>query len=117
MKMNRYMGKNCLIVLFFTGLFMTACATYYKVTDPVTGSVYYTEEVKREGSAAMFKDARSGAEVTIQNSEIKEVEKKEYNKGLVAPASKPTAVPAPAPPPAPAPAPPAPEPAPAPETP
>jgi len=118
--MKLFASKGWFTVLLFAGLLLSACASYYRVKDPSSGSVYYTEKVKREGSAAMFKDARSGAEVTIQNSEIKEIEKKEYYEALVAPASKPattpTAAPAPAPSAAPAPAPstaPAPEPAPA----
>jgi uncharacterized protein YceK len=86
------------------------CASYYKVTDPQTGSVYYTEKVDQlTGGAVKLKDARSGSLVTIQNSEVKEISSKEYEAGLTAPASKPAAAPAAAPAPkpeaAPAPAP------------
>ena len=113
-----------LVVVLSTGLLMSACATYYRVTDPSTGNAYYTEKVKRQGSAVRIKDARTGAEVTIQNSEIKDIEKQEYYQALVAPTPKaapapsaapapaPSAAPAPAPPAAPAPAPAAPAPAP-----
>jgi len=117
--MKLFTSKGWFIVVLSAGFLVSACASYYRVKDPATGSVYYTEKVKREGSAAMFKDARSGSDVTIQNSEIKEIEKKEYYEALVAPASKPaatpTAAPAPAPSAAPAPAPSA-APAPAPST-
>jgi len=101
------------------GLLVTACATYYKVKDPATGETYYTDKVKRESSgAAMFKDNRSNAEVTIQNSEIMEITKDEYKAALTAPAAPPAPAPKAAPAPAPEPAL-APEaaPAPAPETP
>ena len=33
------------------------CATYYRITDPAPGRMYYTDDVKRRGSAVMFRDA------------------------------------------------------------
>jgi len=120
--MKRFRIMSWIFVPLAVGLLVTACASYYKVRDPGTGNTYYTEKVKKEsGGAATFKDARSGAEVTIQNSEVTEISKGEYTAGISAAASKPaapTAAPAPAPAPAPeaAPAPaPTPAPAPAPE--
>jgi hypothetical protein len=59
-------------------LLVGGCASYYKVTDPGSGKVYYTENVNRVGSATRFKDAGTGAEVTIQNSEIIQVNKDEF---------------------------------------
>jgi hypothetical protein len=118
--MKRLTSLSWIVVLLAVGLLVTACATYYKVRDPGTGNTYYTEKVKKEsGGAATFKDARSGAEVTIQNSEVTEISKGEYTAGISAPTSTPapapTAAPAPAPAPIPTPAPaPAPEAAPAP---
>jgi len=111
------------IVLLSAGLLVAACASsYFKVTDPASKNVYYTEKVERAGGgAASFTDARSGAMVTLQNSEVKEINKDEYEKGRKTPVESPapaaTAAPAtPAPEAAPAPAPTAaPEPAPAPE--
>ena len=85
--MKKLTDKRLLVTVLFAGFLMTSCASYYKVADPATGSVYYTQEVKREGSAAMFKDGRSGAEVTIQNSEITEVKKEVYEAGIKAPTS------------------------------
>lgn len=75
------MSKSLLLVSVVAVVAVFGCAsTYYKVTDLVTGNVYYTDEVEREkGGAATIKDARSGAVLTIQNSEIMEIEKDEYN--------------------------------------
>ncbi|HTN42704.1 MAG TPA: hypothetical protein VMN77_02790 [Nitrospiria bacterium] len=79
-----------LIVPLSLALLVTACATYYKVRDPATGDVYYTEDVKQGGTgAAMFKDARSGSAVTIQNSEITEISEQEYKAGVSTPAPAP----------------------------
>jgi hypothetical protein len=100
MKMKRFNMNSRIVVLLSMGFLMTACATYYEVKDPTTGNIYYTEKVKRDQSATIFKDARSGAEVTIQNSEIREISGKEFDAGRAAPAAKPAAAPAPAPKPA-----------------
>ena len=113
--MKRFTNKTRIVVLLSAGFLLTACATYYKVTDPSSGNIYYTEKVKREGSAAQFKDARSGAEVTIQNSEVLEISGKQFDAGLKTPVTKaapaspaapiPAAAPSAAPTPAPVPAP------------
>lgn len=57
-----------------------ACGRYYKVKDPVSGNVYYTTEVeqKRKTGVVMLKDAKTGSQVTLQNSEVIEIDKKEF---------------------------------------
>ena len=45
-----------------------------------TGDVYYADEVKTlDDGAVRFTDARSGTEVTVQNSDIKEISEEEFN--------------------------------------
>lgn len=105
MKLFKKMGWG--VIALCAGSIITACATYYKVTEPASGRTYYTEDIDHErGGAASFKDAVSGAEVTIQNSEILEIDEEEFDAGLAAAKEKkpapPPAAPA-APPPAPAP--------------
>jgi hypothetical protein len=70
----------------------TGCAShYYKVTEPISGSVFYTKEIDNEkGGAVKLKDARTGSMVTIQNSEVKEISKQEFFVGINTPTSKPT---------------------------
>ncbi len=52
------------------------CASYYRVTDPATNTVYYTKDLERQrGGGVLFKDATTGAEVTLQNSHIKKIDK------------------------------------------
>ena len=85
------------MLVFGLVLVVTGCASYYRVTDPQSGSVYYTEKVNTEkGGAVKLQDARSGSMVTLQNSEVKEISKKEYKAGLAAPASKEAPAPKPA---------------------
>ena len=62
------------------------CAgSYYKVTEPSSGKVFYTEEVKRNGSAVEFKDATSGGVVTLQNSEVTQIDKSAYQAAVPEP--------------------------------
>jgi hypothetical protein len=110
--MKRVKTKQWLVmaVVMVNGLLAAGCTSYFKVTDPTSGSVYYTEKVKQSSSGAVtFKDARTRADVTIQISEIKEISEKEYDIGRTsqvqkaAPAAPAPAAPAPAPAPAPTP--------------
>ena len=53
------------------------------VVDPITKNVYYTEEVKESKSGAVkFIDAKTGKDVTLQKSEVKEVTKDEFKAGV-----------------------------------
>ena len=83
--MNKFTKKKLVVIIIFAAFLTAACGSYYKIADPVTGNIYYSEKVEREGSAVMFKDVRSGAQVTIQNSEISEISKKDYEAGLKTP--------------------------------
>lgn len=80
----------------------TGCASYYKVTEPGSGKEFYTTDVSRKigGGAIEFKDAKTGAITTLQNSQVLEIDKKTFEAGLSA-----AKAPAPAPTPAPAQAP------------
>jgi hypothetical protein len=66
------LGGLCFFVL-------AGCGGYWMVTDPTTKNVYYTEEVKESKSGAVkFIDAKTGNEVTLQNTEVKQVTKDEF---------------------------------------
>jgi hypothetical protein len=61
------------------------CTSYYRVHDPTTGKDYYTTDVKQErGGAATLKDAKTGRQVTVQNSEVEKVSEEKYKQGLYA---------------------------------
>jgi hypothetical protein len=74
------------------------CTSYYKVTDPSTGKIYYTTELQhRSNGTATLKDGRTGNKVTLTNSEISKVSKQEYDSGRYASTAEPTEKPAPNP--------------------
>ena len=63
-------------------MFLVGCGSYYKVTDPASKSVYYTESIDQMKSGAVkFKDAKTGGEITLQSSEVKEIDSKEFEAG------------------------------------
>ncbi len=85
----------------FAGLIVLAlcasgCTTYYKVHDPTTNKDYYTTELRKQsGGAVTLKDARTGNEVSVQNSEVKSITKEEWESGKnTAPAPMPAKEPA-----------------------
>jgi hypothetical protein len=59
----------------------TGCTTYYRIKDPASGRTYYTEEYKRRNGTVIFKDTKSGADVTLTSSEVAVISKDEYKKG------------------------------------
>jgi len=74
------MLRSMLVLLCLLAL--SACAHYYRVTDPGSGKSFYTEEVKRDGSAVTFKDSQTGAQTTLQNSQVLEISGKDYQAGV-----------------------------------
>jgi len=59
---------------------LAGCTTYYRVTDPSTGKVYYTTDINhRDGGAISLKDAATGDQVTLQNSQVAKVSREEFD--------------------------------------
>jgi hypothetical protein len=76
------MTKRTLAAVGLALLCVGGCTTYYKVTDPTTGRVYYTTELQHKNSgAATLKDARTGTKVNLQNSEIETINKEAFESG------------------------------------
>jgi len=76
--MKRFVMAVCLAVL------CAGCTEYYKVIDPSTGKTYYTNKIETRQGATMLKDARTGNQVTIQNSEVDKINKEEFDAGKYA---------------------------------
>lgn len=54
---------------------VVGCQHHYQVRDPDTGKVYYTEVYReRMGGGVSFEDARTGRDVTLQESEITRID-------------------------------------------
>ncbi len=76
MKLRRFVIMiACVLALSIAG-----CGSiyHYKITDPSTGNTYYSQKIEKKGSAIEFTDAKSGSMVTLQNSEVLEISKEEY---------------------------------------
>jgi hypothetical protein len=58
---------------------------YYMVRDPGSAAPpYYTTSISTSGSALVFKDAKNGNAVTLQNTEVKRISKEEFAQGMAA---------------------------------
>lgn len=77
-KMTRKLITIVLALFFLVGIL--ACGGgYYRVKDPATGSIYYTNDLKaQKGGAVTLKDANTGSTVTLQNSEVTQINKEEF---------------------------------------
>ncbi len=75
--------RSVAIIVLASCVVLVGCATYRAVTDPTSGKVYYTTKVKKQRSGVVtFTDARTGAKVTLQSSEIQKISMKEYKQGV-----------------------------------
>ena len=79
-------SKWMLVAAFVAGGFASGCGSYYKVTNPSNGDVYYTDNLDRQQSGmVVFKDGKTGQQVTLGASEVQQITKEEYNVGRFAP--------------------------------
>jgi hypothetical protein len=70
MRVVRGTGLTLLTVVLATA----GCATgYFRVTDPLSGRIYYTDTISRRDPGIRFRDAKSGADVTLSSSEVQEI--------------------------------------------
>ena len=53
---------------------------YYKVTDPATSNVYYTQKLRRpmDNKTVTFRDAKSNKTVTLDKVQVDQMERPEY---------------------------------------
>ncbi|MEL6741747.1 MAG: hypothetical protein AAFP26_13915 [Planctomycetota bacterium] len=76
---RRALGVACVLV---AGGTLASCGKHYRVSDPASGSTYYTKDVNNlRGGAVRFNDAATGERVTLQDSQVERVNKKEYKRG------------------------------------
>ena len=69
------MGAGLLVCV----LLGSGCSNYYKVRDPQSGKVYYTTDMKqRTAGSVTLKDGKTGDDVTLQNSEVRKIDKNAY---------------------------------------
>jgi glycyl-tRNA synthetase (class II) len=61
------------------GLLAGCGGGYYRVNDPAGTKEYYTSDIDQTKTGAItFKDEKSGSQVTLQSSEVKEISKDEF---------------------------------------
>ena len=71
-------------------LLLAGCSHYYKVNDPAGAKEYYTTDIDTAKSGAIkIKDERTGAIVTLQSSEVKEISAQEFEAAVKGSTPKP----------------------------
>lgn len=74
-----------LLLAVFVIFALTSCGGYYQIKDPASDKIYYSRSIDEEdGGAIRFEDEKTGTQVTLQNSEVKEIESKEYRQAVEA---------------------------------
>ena len=59
------------------------CTRYFRVTEPGGGQVWYTKSISRTRTGGVqFRDLEQNAEVTLQSSVVKEIQKQDLPEGL-----------------------------------
>jgi hypothetical protein len=77
------------LLIAMSALMLSACTTYYMVKDPQSGQQFYTTSIsQKKGQAVVFKDEASGAQVTLQSSQVSEISKDQYKAAIAPPAKK-----------------------------
>jgi hypothetical protein len=77
------------LLIAASALMLGACTTYYMVKDPQSGQQFYTTSIsQKKGQAVVFKDEASGAQVTLQSSQVSEISKDQYKAAIAPPAKK-----------------------------
>lgn len=78
-------GLVCLAPLLLGGCSMPhvlGLGSYYEVTDPATGQVYYTDDIERRPRGVVeFIDPKTDALVSVPGAAVREISKGEYRAG------------------------------------
>jgi hypothetical protein len=88
--MRKQLGTTHLSTALMLGgltMLLAGCSdSHYRVTDPTSGTTYFTTKVSDtgKGGAVKIKDAKTGSTVTLQSSEVKEISEEEYEAAMVA---------------------------------
>ena|SRR5688572_3806715 len=64
---------------------VSGCASYHKVRDLASGKEYYTADLTRSDNGVRFTDARSGSQISLQNSEVSEIPEDLYAQAVSTP--------------------------------
>lgn len=74
--------KNKMVLCFLSFVFVfvvSGCANYYKIVDPVSKKVYYTDSIDKKGNGVIhFKDEVTKTKVTLPQSEVLEITEDQY---------------------------------------
>ena len=71
------------LTLLAVVLATAGCITgYFRVTDPSSGRIYYTNEISRRDPGIRFRDVKSGADITLSSSEVLEISADDFKQNI-----------------------------------
>ncbi len=81
--MNSIRSRVCAAAGIVLGVLVLAgvggCGSHYAVKDPTSGTTYYTKNLdKKKSGVVTLKDAKTGANVTLQSSDVRKISKEEF---------------------------------------
>lgn len=85
--MKKNLFRTTLLRLTLLGLMAAGVGcSYYQITDPATGDVYYTtkQKVFKHSGSTSFKDAVSGDQVTLTGHKVRKLKSEEYKEAVAA---------------------------------
>jgi|GEM_PF-1788296 len=69
-----------LLPILLAAFLLTGCSSYYKIVDNDSNRSYYTKSINsRKSGAVTFKDATTGAKITLMEYAQMKISKDEYN--------------------------------------
>ena len=72
-----------LFLALLAAFLLTACSSYYRVTDTNTNRVFYTKSISNKKSGAIqFKDVNSEESVTLMEHSVKKISKDDFNSNI-----------------------------------
>jgi hypothetical protein len=78
--------KKLAVCLICVAFIIGCGSSHYKITDPSSKNVYFAEGLdEMDNGAIKFRDAKTGSDVILQSSEVKEVDEKTFNEGIKPP--------------------------------
>lgn len=77
---RQFVGRACITAV--ASFALSACASYYQVTDNASGKSYYTKDVDHDDGHVRFKDEVSGDDVSLDSSEVSELTEQQYENAV-----------------------------------
>jgi len=76
--------RTSLVASLLAATCLLAGCAHHQVSDPTTGRTYFTRNAQRApySGAVIFTDGKTGELLTLQNTQLKQISREEYNRAV-----------------------------------